>query len=114
MPSVAKPSTQDKTHFDPHQIVGTCCGQDWTPITCALSQTGPHWKAACGHCGKYFRFLPQRPEAFTMPFGTHKGQRVTDLWTSDPGYCTWLLDQPWLTPRLREVPEATRMQEGTR
>lgn len=99
--------------IDPHAAIGCCCGEAWTPATARLSRSGPHWRASCPRCGRYLKFLPQRASDFHLWFGKHKSQRVADVWRTDPAYCEWLLQQPWLTPRLREVLEETRPAEVT-
>ena len=98
--------------LDPHAPIGTCCTTTWTPSTAKLEQSGIHWRASCGACGRYLRFVPQRADRFRFPFGKYKGRLVADVWNDDPTYCEWLLDQEWPQARLRQVLEETRPMIG--
>ena len=98
-------TTGTSSSLDTNKPLGLCCGKTWTPMTARLEASGPHWKASCGGCGKYFCFLPQRARVHTFYFGKYKDRLVTDIWKEDPDYCAWLLDQSWVKPRLRQVLE---------
>lgn len=100
--------------IDPSGTIGSCCEVEWTPATARLERAGPHWKAACGRCGRYLRFLPQAAKDFRLFFGKHQGKLLTEVWRDDPAYCEWLAAQDWVKPRLRAMLAETKLLLETR
>ncbi len=73
-----------------------CGSDDLLEVRC--DDTGPHYaRIACRKCQRHIRFIPApwsfaRAEAFTMPFGKHRGKTLADLAKSEQGrdYLRWL------------------------
>ena len=61
----------------------------------------------CKHCGKWIKWLKQNNpwQEFVMPLGKYKGVKLGNLIETEPMYCEWISEQPWVKGRLKQVLE---------
>jgi hypothetical protein len=67
------------------------CETVWKISDIKLTQAGQHIKASCPMCDRFLKFLQQTPPSGddVMPFGKHKGEKVSDIVLKDNNYAQW-------------------------
>ena len=75
------------------------CGSDTY-----LERSGKHIKWSCINCG-YLKFLQQKAENFTMPFGKYKGKTLPEIKVLDIKYLCWasLNMRENISNRIKEI-----------
>lgn len=93
------------THFLDAPINCPRCNRSISELTCEpveASNGVRHVKGRCPRCKNFVKFVSQgKPAVFH--FGKYKGSTVESVAENDPGYLSWLLEQPWLKTNLRRA-----------
>ncbi len=70
---------------EPHKdACPTCAGETY------IERKGKHIGWYCDVCG-WIKWLPQKAEAFIMPFGKYKGKTLQEIKDGDYEYLEWAL-----------------------
>ena len=74
-----------------HEVCCERCQTAYLLKDIKLSQSGNHLRADCPMCGRFLKFVRQSEPSGdeVMPFGKHKGEKISDIVTEDNNYAQW-------------------------